>query len=149
MTSLRLRLAGLNDAEQVALLHAGSWRRHYRGAYSDSCLDGDIVTDRLSVWSARLAAPAASWTVLAEDDAGLVGFAHVVFDEDVRWGSLFDNLHVTHGHQRTGVGTELLACAAEGIVEQATGEPIYLWAQEQNLAAQQFYQRAAPALKEH
>jgi hypothetical protein len=43
-----------------------------------------------------------------------VGFVHVVFDEDVRWGSLFDNLHVTHGHQRTGVGTELLACAAAG-----------------------------------
>jgi hypothetical protein len=60
MTSLRLRLAGLDDAEQVALVHAGSWRRHYRGAYSDSYLDGDIVTDRLSVWSARLAAPAAS-----------------------------------------------------------------------------------------
>jgi hypothetical protein len=85
MTSLVLRLAGLDDAEQVALLHAGSWRRHYRGAYSDSYLDGDIVTDRLSVWCARLAAPAASWTVLAEDDAGLVGFVHVVFDEDARW----------------------------------------------------------------
>lgn len=56
--SQRLRMAGPDDAERVALLHADSWRRHYRGAYSDSFLDGDVVADRLSVWSVRLAGPA-------------------------------------------------------------------------------------------
>lgn len=135
----RLRVADLDDAETVALLHADSWRRHYRGAYSDSYLDGDIVTDRVAVWSARLAAPAASMTVIAEDDTRLVGFVHVVFDDDLRWGSLIDNLHVTHDRQRTGVGTELIVRAAEAVVEQATGRSIYLWVQEQNLGAQQFY----------
>jgi GNAT superfamily N-acetyltransferase len=138
--TLRLRVADLDDAEHVALLHADSWRRYYRGAYSDSYLDGDIVTDRLAVWSERLAAPAATRTVVAEDDTGLVGFVHVVFDDDARWGSLIDNLHVTRGHQRTGIGTELIACAAEGVVERATGRSVYLWVQEQNLTAQQFYQ---------
>lgn len=124
------------------MLHANSWRRHYRGAYSDSYLDGDIVTDRLSVWSARLAAPANSRTVVAESDAGLVGFVHVVFDDDGRWGSLVDNLHVTHDCQRTGVGTALLGYAAEGVTEQATAKCIYLWVLEQNLAARQFYRAA-------
>ncbi|MGH3900659.1 MAG: GNAT family N-acetyltransferase [Pseudonocardiaceae bacterium] len=139
MTSLRLRVAGLDDAEKVALLHADSWQRHYRGAYSDSYLDGDIVTDRLSVWSARLAASADSRTVVAEDHTGLVGFVHVVFDDDGRWGSLIDTLHVTHDRQRTGVGTVLLTCAAEGVAEQARGKSLYLWVQEQNIAAQRFY----------
>ena len=60
--SARLRRAGAADAEQIAVLHADSWRRHYRGGYADSFLDGDIVADRRSVWSARLAAPANSET---------------------------------------------------------------------------------------
>jgi GNAT superfamily N-acetyltransferase len=137
--SPQLRVAGPDDAEKVALLHADSWRRHYRSAYADSYLDGDILTDRLSVWSSRLATPADSMTVLAEDRTGLVGFVHVVFDEDARWGSLIDNLHITHDRQRTGVGSVLLARAADAVAEQATGKSIYLWVLQQNTAAQQFY----------
>lgn len=67
MTGLTLRAAGQGDAEAVALLHADSWRRHYRGAYSDAFLDGDVVADRFAVWSARLAAPAGSATLLAQN----------------------------------------------------------------------------------
>jgi hypothetical protein len=68
--SVRFRPAGANDAEQIALLHADSWRRRYRGAYADSFLDGDIAADRRSVWSARLAASANSETVLAGRRSG-------------------------------------------------------------------------------
>jgi GNAT superfamily N-acetyltransferase len=139
MTSQRFRAAGSDDAEKVALLHADSWRRHYRGAYADSFLDGDVAADRRSVWSARLAAPANSMTVVAEDDTGLVGFVHVVFDYDDRWGSLIDNLHVTHDRRRTGIGTSLLTCAAEAVVERASDKAMYLWVLEQNPAAQRFY----------
>ncbi len=49
MSSFRLRHAGPEDAEQVAALHADSWRRHYRGAYADSYLDGDVVAERMQV----------------------------------------------------------------------------------------------------
>ncbi|MDG4789327.1 hypothetical protein O7626_25955 [Micromonospora sp. WMMD1102] len=61
------RAAVAGDAEGVAALHADSWRRHYRGAYTDAFLDGDVFADRLAVWSARLADPAPqAVTVLAE-----------------------------------------------------------------------------------
>jgi hypothetical protein len=50
MTSRGFRAARPDDAEKVALLHADSWRRHYRGAYADSFLDSDVVADRRSVW---------------------------------------------------------------------------------------------------
>ena len=122
---VRYRAAGPDDAGSVARLHADSWRRHYRGTYADAYLDGDILTDRRAVWSARLAAAAgtatlpagtatlpATATLLAEDDTGPVGFVHVVFDDDDRWGSLVDNLHVAPGRQRAGIGTGLLARAA-------------------------------------
>jgi GNAT superfamily N-acetyltransferase len=137
--AVRFRAAHAGDAEQVAALHAASWRRHYRGAYADSYLDGDVLADRRAVWSARLAEPAGSVTVLAEDGDGLAGFVHVVLDEDAEWGSLVDNLHVALPHQRSGVGTALLARAARGILEAAAGPATYLWVLEQNTAAQRFY----------
>ncbi|MCQ4214603.1 GNAT family N-acetyltransferase [Streptomyces longispororuber] len=135
-----LRPAGPADAEAVALLHADSWRRHYRGAYVDAFLDGDVVADRRAVWTARLGAePAHGVTVLAEDAAGLVGFVHVVLDHDGRWGSLVDNLHVTNDRRRGGTGTVLLGRAAAAVAERAAGPALYLWVQEQNEAARRFY----------
>jgi ribosomal protein S18 acetylase RimI-like enzyme len=139
MTSPRLRVAGPECAESIALLHANSWRRHYRGAYSDSFLDGDVVADRLSIWSARLATPARTETLVAEDGSRAVGFVHVILDDDPRWGSLIDNLHVVPDRQRSGIGSALLGRAAQVIVERATTRSMYLWVLKQNSAAQQFY----------
>ena len=140
--AVHFRAAQACDAEQIAALHASNWRRHYRGAYADSYLDGDVLADRLAVWSARLADPAGSITVLAEDGDGLAGFVHVVLDEDAEWGSLVDNLHVALPHQRTGVGTALLTRAARGVLGAAAGPATYLWVLEQNTAAQSFYRAA-------
>jgi len=152
MALTRLRLAGTDDVDTVATLHADSWRRFYRGAYADSFLDGDVVADRRAVWSARLAAtpaeppepaepaePAGSRTLLAEGEAGPVGFVHVIFDADEQWGSLVDNLHVTHSHRRAGIGTTLLTHAAAAAAEYATNPSLYLWVLEQNTEAQRFY----------
>jgi ribosomal protein S18 acetylase RimI-like enzyme len=139
MSSVRLRAGGPGDAEGVATLHADSWRRHYRGAYADSYLDGDVVADRRAVWSARLTSPNNSVTLIAEDGDGLVGFVHVVLDDDARWGSLIDNLHVTRERQRGGVGTALVRGAFAAVVAQATSISVYLWVLEQNAAAQGFY----------
>jgi hypothetical protein len=88
----RFRQAGPGYAETVALLHTDSWRRHFRGAYADSFLDGDVVADRLTAWRSRLRAQVdGATTIITEDGSGLAGFVHVIFDEDTRWGSLVDN----------------------------------------------------------
>jgi len=146
--SVRLRLASADDAEQIAVLHADSWRRHYRGAYASSFLDGDVVADRRSVWSARLAEATNSETVLAEHGGQLVGFVHVVFDDNPEWGSLIDNLHVLHDRRRTGIGSHLLASAALTVSDRATCNAMYLWVLQQNTAAQQFYRSCGAACVE-
>src|SRR3954454_5815277 len=108
----RFRLAGPDDAPEIARLHADSWRRHYRGAYSDAFLDGDVGADRLAVWTERLReADPRRCTILAEDGAP-VGFANTFFDDDPTWGALVDNLHVADGHRRRGIGSRLLALTA-------------------------------------
>src|SRR5271157_3421686 len=66
------RFAGPSDARAIAALHADSWRRHYRGVYSDAFLDGDVSVDRLAVWTDRLGRrDSGSCTILADDESGL------------------------------------------------------------------------------
>jgi ribosomal protein S18 acetylase RimI-like enzyme len=140
LAELQLRLAGLADAEAVANLHADSWRRHYRGAYSDAFLDGDVFADRLAVWTDRLREPDPRRCTILADCGSLVGFANTVFDDDPTWGALLDNLHVAEGHKHRGVGSRLLALTAEALIERPERTGLYLWVLEQNVDAQAFYE---------
>jgi GNAT superfamily N-acetyltransferase len=134
------RTAGPEDAQAVAGLHADSWRRHYRGAFADSFLDGDVVGHLTRLWSDRLtAASPRAHTVIAECDGELVGLAHTQFDEDPRWGALVDNLHVRHGLKRHGIGTRLLAAAAAAVLDRPASSGLHLWVLAQNSPAQAFY----------
>ncbi|MFW6690554.1 GNAT family N-acetyltransferase [Streptomyces sp. MAR4 CNX-425] len=138
----RFRAAGAADAAAVAALHAASWRRHYRGAYADAFLDGDVVADREAVWSARLADAhdgGRRLTYVCEAGGAVVGFVHAVLDEHPRFGALVDNLHVGYGSQRRGVGSRLLRLAARGVAERAPASGLHLWVLEQNDRARAFY----------
>ena len=137
---LQFRLAGPADAEAVARLHADSWRRHYRGAYSDAFLDGDVFADRLVVWTDRLRESDPGRCTIVAEDGGVVGFANTVLDDDPRWGALLDNLHVAEGHKRRGIASRLLALTASAVIERADGTGLYLWVLEQNVDAQAFYE---------
>lgn len=139
---MRFRAAEAADADDLAALHADSWRRHYRGAYADSFLDGDVLADRQATWRRRLQTPdRPSHTIVAVDDGDLVAFAHVVFDDDETYGSLLDNLHVVKGRQRSGIGALLVSHVASAVVERAASARLYLWVLEQNVSAQAFYER--------
>jgi ribosomal protein S18 acetylase RimI-like enzyme len=137
---VRYREATDLDADSVAALHADSWRRHYRGALLDAYLDGDVVADRQAVWRSRLAPPRVNqYTVIAEEDGHLLGFAHTVLDDDPRWGSLLDNLHVRSDRKGNGIGTHLLSESAGRLLELRPAGSLYLWVLDQNTAAQSFY----------
>jgi GNAT superfamily N-acetyltransferase len=128
------------DADSIAELHADSWRRHYRGAYLDAYLDGDVVADRQEVWRSRLAQPTQSQiTVLARHRGDVVGFAHTILDEDPLWGSLLENLHVRSDLKRTGIGTCLLSQTAQNLLGLRPEGSLHLWVLDQNSAAQAFY----------
>jgi ribosomal protein S18 acetylase RimI-like enzyme len=135
-----LRPATERDVEAVAALHADSWRRHYRGAFPDEYLDGDVFADRRAVWSQRLTAPdPADDTVVAVDGEAIVGFAHTILDDDPEWGALLDNLHVAHDLKGTGIGTRLMARSAAAVLDRGERPGLYLWVLEGNAAARAFY----------
>lgn len=134
------RVGCSDDVPAVAALHADSWRRHYRGAYSNTYLDGDLVGDRMEVWARRMAHLSEDRsTILAEREGQLVGFVHTALDADPTWGALIDNLHVVAELKRLGIGTALIGEAAQVVRERRPSSGMYLWVLEQNEAAQAFY----------
>jgi ribosomal protein S18 acetylase RimI-like enzyme len=135
-----LRTASTDDVEAIAALHADSWRRHYRGAYSDAFLDGDVFAERRMVWNERLTAMSASqFTIVAERNAEVVGFVHMILDESSEWGALLDNLHVSYHLKRYGIGRRLLTGAARELIRRSADSRFYLWVLDQNTEAQAFY----------
>src|SRR5438094_661174 len=139
-TDATIRLGQSRDALAVAQLHADSWRRHYRGAYSDRYLDGDLDGDRLAAWTDRLGQPSDDqFTLVVEQEGALIGFSHTTLDEDAVWGALLENLHVRHDGHRRGVGTRLLRATAQTLIERRPRAQMYLWVLAQNTGAQPFY----------
>lgn len=133
------RDATSRDAEGIAALHADSWRRHYRGAFLDSFLDGDVLGNRVAVWRERLAQSRRDhFTVVAELRNSVVGFAHMILNDDPIWGALLDNLHVAWNLKRNGVGRRLMEEATQRLLQRG-GRNFYLWVLDQNVAAQKFY----------
>jgi len=93
------------------------------------------------VWRQRLDKPVVeAVTIIAEHDGELIGFAHTVLDDDPTCGALLDNLHVSHQHQRHGIGCRLLNDSAATLIERRPSRGLYLWVLEQNVAAQAFYE---------
>ncbi len=137
--AVHFRQADAGDAEAIGALHADSWRRYYRGAYSDAFLDGDVLADRVGVWTQRLGAGDPQRATIVAEKGGLIGFAHVVFDEHPTWGALLDNLHVADGHKRGGIGSQLMRLSAEAVAASAEQQRMYLWVLEQNVIGQAFY----------
>jgi GNAT superfamily N-acetyltransferase len=136
------REAKPDDAEAIALLHAESWRLHYRGAYRDEFLDGDVAQDRLDTWRERFsAARHDQFVVLAEDAGRLVGFACAYGREDEEWGTLLDNLHVVADGQGRGTGAELVTRVGAWCRAEYPDRGLYLWVLEQNVRARGFYSR--------
>ncbi len=139
-STVRYREATEHDADAIAALHAASWRRHYRGAYLDSYLDGDILPERLATWHTRLRPPRQNQvTICADVDGDVIGFAHTMFDHDPTWGALLENLHVRSDLKGAGIGTRLLSVTARELSRSRPSEPLHLWVLAQNSAAQRFY----------
>jgi ribosomal protein S18 acetylase RimI-like enzyme len=139
---MNYRKAQIADVEQIAQLHADSWRRTYRGLFSDSFLDNDAETDRLQAWSQRLNSPTPQqYVMVAEQNNVLQGFICVYGNDDPRWGSLIDNLHVRHDARRRGIGRQLLQHSFTWLVRHYPDCGVYLWVMANNHGARRFYEQ--------
>lgn len=142
-STMQVREARPSDLEDIAQLHARSWRAAYRGMLSDAYLDGDLVADHRALWQQRLITPTANQTiaVVESNDATIVGLACAFGDHDARWGTLLENLHVTQQYKGSGIGAQLVAHIAEWCACNQASDVLHLWVLAPNTAAQGFYKR--------
>lgn len=138
--AMHFRDASAADAPLVAAMHVESWRRAYAHILDPAWLGGPIKAERLALWTARLTSPSPDRRViLAERDGAPLGFVCVAGGDDPRWGTLVDNLHALPAARGTGIGSALLALAAQWALDGWPGAGVYLWCYAENHAARGFY----------
>ena len=139
---MRYREAISADAASIAQLHAESWLATFHGVLSDEYRSGAIFQDRKAVWQERMSAPPANqFVIVAEEGRRLAAFACAYGDDDARWGTLFDNLHVHGDWQERGLGRNLVVKVADWCVAEYPEIGLYLLVLEQNNRAREFYER--------
>jgi GNAT superfamily N-acetyltransferase len=99
-----------------------------------------VLSDRVALWTERLRNQDPHRLTIVAEDRTLLGFANTFFEADPKWGALLENLHVSAGHHRQGVGSRLLALTAEAVVRRREATGLYLWVLEQNADARAFYE---------
>src|SRR6476619_1266108 len=112
---ITLRPARFSDYAAIAKLHAESWQRSYRGIFTDDFLDNHAEEERTKIWHDRLLHPLTNQVVtVAMQNENLVGFSCLYLYDDLPFGSLLDNLHVSMSFQNSGTGRKLMKnCAAD------------------------------------
>src|SRR5262245_36844091 len=118
-TGMVIREATEMDALVIAALHARSWQSAYRGLLSDHYLAHEVDADRIKVWRQRIAEfTQEDFNVfIAQDGDRAVGFA-CVFLKKPSVTALVDNLHVIPEKKGCGIGRQLMAKAAEWVLER-------------------------------
>ena len=140
---MRYREAVPADAASIAQLHAESWLATFHGVLSDEYRSGAIFQDRKAVWQERMSAPPANqFVIVAEEGRRLAAFACAYGDDDARWGTLFDNLHVHGDWQERGLGRNLVVKVADWCVAEYPEIGLYLLVLEQNNRAREFLRAA-------
>jgi ribosomal protein S18 acetylase RimI-like enzyme len=140
-----IRTATIADADDIAALHAASWRSAYRGILKDSTLGPTLDGDRRTHWRGELAAMAPADTVLIADGRGFIAAWAA---GDPGFGAYIDNLHVHPERRSAGLGRHLLGAAMRQVA--ARGEArAYLWVFDGNTRAIEFYRRLGGEIVEH
>jgi GNAT superfamily N-acetyltransferase len=136
-----IRLINSNDVAAIAAVHAASWRSAYRGMLREDFLNGDLESNRVTLWEKRLSPlPSEHFGCLAIYDREPIGFAFAFAAYDPHWGTQVDNLHVLPAFKGRGLGKGLLANLCEYAHAAHPHIGVYLWVYEKNLAARAFYE---------
>lgn len=139
---IHLKPATPQDYKAIAELHTTNWQQNYRGILSDDYLDNKAAEERSEVWYNRLYSPVVNQiTTIATMDDILVGFSCLLLNDDVTYGSLLDNLHVSQQLQKSGIGKLLMQHCAKTILEKASSKKMYLWVFESNYNARTVYEK--------
>lgn len=137
---MQIRTGAQSDTEEIAALHADSWRTAYAGIMPEEFLSGPVLEDRLTHWRGRLTEPQPGAGLFVAVDEGTVeGFVCLTPRSDGRL--LLDNLHARPGRTGSGIGGRLLRYALAWAAAEHPGREVYLEVLRANERAVAFYER--------
>jgi GNAT superfamily N-acetyltransferase len=138
--SFVLRPATFADAPLIADMHAQSWASAYRGILPDAFLDHEMSDERAAHWRTRFQelAEGAGEVLIAVQDGRPIGFVCLIAPDE-NGSVLVDNLHALPGAKGTGLGTAMLATAAQWARDRGANS-MHLYVLEPNVAAVGFYE---------
>ncbi|MGP8252638.1 MAG: GNAT family N-acetyltransferase [Terracidiphilus sp.] len=123
-----LRPAKTQDAMDVARVHVRSWQAAYRGLLPAEYLDALKPEDRAALYTFESTDMAKPFTIVAEDDGFITGFATTAPARDADfegWGELYA-LYVDPDFWGRGFGAELMKAARARLVEVGFQQAV-LW----------------------
>lgn len=143
---MRVRPAAQSDAEAIAGVHVASWRDAYLGLMPQDFLDGLDERRRAEGWRSILASAdlPRSGAFVAEDDGGMVGFAHICPSRDQGASSETGELtaiYTISSAWGAGVGRALMGACLQSL-SSAGFAMATLWVLDSNARARRFYEAA-------
>lgn len=138
---MQIREATLEDAERIAWVHLESWKATYPGIIPQAYIDGLKAEDGAARWRERLTEENGPIVFVAEDEAGIFGFAaggamvHPVEGFDGELGAIY----LLASHQKHGAGAALVRRMAQALGGRGFRSMV-VWGLKDNTACG-FYER--------
>jgi ribosomal protein S18 acetylase RimI-like enzyme len=135
-----LRLATIEDADTIAVIHVRTWQSAYEGMVPAQFLASLSIQERAEMWRTIIAEHHGT-VLLASVPDGQVGFVSYgpSRDEDGRQKAEIYAIYVLPQFSHQGIGGELLE-EAERRLEGQHFIAFTLWVLEENAQARQFYE---------
>jgi L-amino acid N-acyltransferase YncA len=138
---MQIRQANPEDAPRIAWVHLESWKTTYPGIIPQAYIDGLKVENGIRNWQERLTEAEGPVVFVAEDEAGIFGFAaggkivHPVNGFDGELGAIY----LLATHQQRGAGASLTRRIAGALVERGF-RSMAVWVLKEN-PSRRFYER--------
>jgi len=125
---------------EVARVHVRSWQAAYRGLLPAEYLDGLKPEDRAARYTFENPDTARPFTIVAEDNGVIAGFATTgpARDEDAQGCGELYAIYVEPDFWDRGIGVELMKSASARMFELGFEQAI-LWVMKGNARAERFY----------
>ena len=140
-----VRLAGVEDADEIGRIQVETWRAAYTGLMPDEAVASFDVESRQRLWREGLARTprAGSATFVVEDGGELVGFASVGAsrDEDAEQEGELYAIYLHPSRWDRGIGRALLLRAEESMRSSGFRQAV-LWVLDGNERGERFYRAA-------
>lgn len=144
-TSVVVRSARVDDADEIGRIHVESWQVAYLDALPEDFLHGLSIADRQHAWRRLLAAAESPLRILVvTDDGPIAGFACVGAsrDEDVPEGTgELQSIYLDPAKWSRGLGRRLHAEAMATLRHDGYHRAT-LWVLDSNARARWFYEHA-------